>query len=61
MNQPYISDAFRWIELSGKDRLKLTGTFTADDLKKLAEWLENPNRPTDSNNIIDVKLSDTIP
>jgi hypothetical protein len=64
MNQPYISDSFRWIEYDrANQRLKLTGSFTSDDLTNLAEWLwlEVRKPLNESSTTIDVKLSPTKP
>lgn len=55
----YVSKQWRWIEFD-KDRMRLsvTGLFTADDFRNLADWLENPQAIADAETKgIDVKLS----
>lgn len=55
--RPYVSSAWRWIAYYEEHkRLELQGQFNAEDLRKLADWLDNPKCKVDP--IIDVELSE---
>lgn len=54
---------FRWIEWNDTiNRLELEGTFTAQDLRNLADWIDNPEHPCIAGlPVIKVDLSPLIP
>jgi len=39
------------------NRMEMNGTFTADDLRKIADWLDNPEHPVGPFHQIELKLS----
>jgi hypothetical protein len=59
--RPYVSPNFRWLSLNESGtRLDLQGVFTSGDLRKLADWLDNPKHPTIAGVMIDVELSPLV-
>lgn len=56
--KPKASKQYRWIAWEeSTNRLEIDGLFTAQDLRKLADWLDNPEHPVDPMSQIRVELS----